>query len=201
MAFTNIADLIVNLKEFGIFDFYLPFIIMFGIFYTLLGRTKIFGEPTDTTAKRVNLIVALGASLYLMYSPIGGAITISLSSFFASFFSQIFVVILSFVGLLMVLYVISFGMTGKELKENVGSSRIFKAVIIIAILIGVAIFFASGGSAFFPGLSLPNLQFPSSPTTVLSLPNLDISTSDLAIFFLVAVTGIIIYYVVTEGET
>ncbi len=44
MVAETIADLIIQFKEFGIFDFYLPFMIMFGILYSILARSKIFGD-------------------------------------------------------------------------------------------------------------------------------------------------------------
>ena len=42
-------------KRFGIFDFVLPFLLIFGIVYGILERTKIFGEKTG---RSVNAIIA-----------------------------------------------------------------------------------------------------------------------------------------------
>jgi len=47
---SGLAEIVASAKGFGIFDFFIPFIIMFAIFYGLLYKTKIFGDPTKEKA-------------------------------------------------------------------------------------------------------------------------------------------------------
>jgi hypothetical protein len=198
----GIADLIAQSKEFGLFDFYLPFIIMFGIMYSLLTKSRIFGETAGTDksaglARRVNLIVSLGGALFIMaYVPEA----VTLSTFLGNLFGQTFVVLLTIVSFAMILWVIMAIVqpttkAGEPYKLPV---KYFTAIILLFVLLGVAIFFSSGGAAFFPGLTFG--QFPTSPLTLISLPNFNISSTDLSILFLVVVTGLIIYFVGVKGD-
>mgnify|MGYP001559561154 CR=1 FL=1 len=74
-------DVIGTLKEIGVFQFYLPFLLVFAILYGLLLKTKIFGEQN----KGIVTVIALAASAFIMvYSPVG----ITFSQFLANFFGN-----------------------------------------------------------------------------------------------------------------
>ena len=63
-------EAIEPLRKIGFFDYYLPFILMFAIFYGLLKKSKIFGE--DKSAEKINLIISLSASFYVtIFTPVG----------------------------------------------------------------------------------------------------------------------------------
>jgi hypothetical protein len=182
-----IADFIEQAKILGLFDFYLPFIIMFGILYAILNKSKIFG--TDKLAKRVNLIVSLGASLFIMaYTPVGN---ITLSQFFSGFFGQVFVIILTLIGMFMIGYIVT-AILPEQAKQQYKGERAFKAiaitVVLSLVLLGIYIFFSSGGASFFQPL----------PTVV--FPGIGLSVTDLVIIFLVIITGLIIYFIGIRGE-
>ncbi|HLE06689.1 MAG TPA: hypothetical protein VI790_05005, partial [Candidatus Nanoarchaeia archaeon] len=66
-----IAGVIDTWRRFGIFDFILPFLLVFGIVYGILERTQLFG---DKAGKSVNAIIAFAI-----------AMTTTLSSWFISF--------------------------------------------------------------------------------------------------------------------
>lgn len=208
-GFWAIADLVASAKEFGIFEFYLPFLIMFAVFWAILTKIKLFGDPygtdkkTSKVAKGINLIVALGASLYIMANT---AIGLSFATFLSALFGGTFMVILTIIAFVSVLYVIYSVSTGKnpfELPEGEKQQskwwiRFAVFALIAAILLVLAVYISSSGMALFPGITLPGISLPSIPT--IALPSLGISTQDLAIIFLVVVTGIIIFYVTWGGK-
>jgi len=196
----DIGSLIAQFKNLGIFDFYLPFIIMFGIFYALLTRSKIFGDAEGASAggkragasrvaRAVNLVVSLAASFYITaYTPVG----VTLSLFLANMFGQTFVVILTAIAIIMIIYVVltPFGFFPllDANKDKLGGT--IKVALLLLFLLGFGIFLTSGGGAFIPGFSLGGI----------GLPNLGVSSTDFAIILLVVVTGLIIYYVGIKGE-
>jgi len=66
MGFPEVIEL---LKEFGIFQFYLPFVITFAIFYGLLSKSKIFGDSDkDKRVRNINLFISLSAALFVLLS-------------------------------------------------------------------------------------------------------------------------------------
>lgn len=185
-----IADLVISAKEFGIFDFFLPFILMFVIFYGLLIKTKIFGSGEDKQptrfSKTISLVISLVAASYIMiFNPAGIGVTVS--TFFANLFGQTLVVVMSLLAFLIVLYlmmnVLQPGATWNWMKWG-------WAVLIIALVLGVGVFISSGGAAIFPGISIP---------FSISFGNIDPGT--VAVIVVVILTGIVIYFLAKgEGE-
>jgi len=192
------ADVITLLKEAGIFDFYFPFLIMFGIMYALLFRSQIFGDAKladkgGKTARAVNLIVSLGASFFIMaYTPAG----ITLSSLFANMFGQTLVVLLTLLSVGMIVYMV-LGMMSKDPQGVLDKikGRKLAAILLLFVVLGVGIFFSSGGSAFFPGLSSGTSGIGGGGAPNLVFPSINLSSTDLAIIFLVVVTGLVIFFV------
>ncbi len=136
-------EAIEPLRKIGFFDYYLPFILMFAIFYGLLKKSKIFGE--DKSAEKINLIISLSASFYVtIFTPVG----ISLATFFANFFGGaliIFLTLLIFGGIIWM----SFRISGKEKVElkEIKNLNVITALIGSAILI--FIFSWAGGLSIF----------------------------------------------------
>ena len=182
----TIADVIVRAQEFGIFEFYLPFIIMLAITFGILQKAKIFGDPAASrSARNINVILAVSISLFVMvYTPAG----ITLSQFLAALFGQTLVVILSMLSILMmVFFVLPILGVKMELKRGV------KVLVLIIVAIGIAIFISTGGTALFPGITWG--QFPQLPTVL--IPGLTLQ--DLALVVLGVLTIAILIFVVSGG--
>lgn len=162
-------------KTYGIFEFYLPFLLVFTLFFGLLQKIKIFGEQS----KNINIIIALVAALYVMvYSP--AAITIT--QFFSTFFTQTSIVLVTLlVGIMIVGLVASPILQGKKWEEF--GKRALGGVVLIAVLIGVSIFYLSGGPQLFSQI----------------IPGLNISGDDLILLVLLAITVIAVWYMTKGG--
>ncbi|MBT4114631.1 hypothetical protein HOD83_00350 [Candidatus Woesearchaeota archaeon] len=68
-----LLDTISFFKDFGIFDVVVPAIFMFTLFYGILLKTKIFGDPSQATAGGTQIstiygILALSGSLFVLAS-------------------------------------------------------------------------------------------------------------------------------------
>lgn len=174
----GITELIAAGKEFGIFEFYLPFILMFAILYGILQRVKIFGDKSG-----LNIIISLVAAAFVMvYPPIG----VTLSQFFANLFGQTLIVLLSIIAFVVVFLVVVGGVTGgKKPEDLIGKwENWVKLIVLGALVLAVGVFFSSGGAAFFPGLKVN-----------LTLPNFGVSPQTLAIIIVVVLTGIVIWFI------
>ena len=108
------ADLVALAKEYGLFEFYLPFVILFSLMYGLLNKSKIFGDPKEVKkASTINLLISLAAAFYVMaYSPLG----ITLTEFFANFFTQTAVILVTLLAFMMIIGLLV-PLSGKEPGE------------------------------------------------------------------------------------
>lgn len=186
----GISDLIAAGKEMGIFEFYLPFVIMFAVLYGLLSKSKIFGDAEkDRKVRSINLIISLAASAFVMaYTPVG----ITLTTFFANLFTNALIAIVTMLVFLMITALV-LGAAGREMKLESGA----KFVVLFIIILVIGVFISSGGLAFFPGLTLGPVS--DVPTPIIEFPNLKLTTQDIAIIALVILTGIVIWYVTKGG--
>jgi len=166
-----LSNLINILQSQDIFQYYLPFLLTFSIFYALLIKSKIFG---DGVGKKISLIVALIAGLYVtIATPIG----IGLTQFFAIFFAQSTV----FLTLIIVIAITTAALaTPMFLGENtnlLGGKSKFIAIGII-VLVSLAMFASSMKKMpGFPGISLPG-----------------VSSDDLALGLLLVATGLMVWW-------
>lgn len=178
-VFGNLADLIAQGKEFGIFQFYLPFVLTFAIIYGLLRKTKIFGE-----LRQIDVIIALAAALYVMAMSPAGPIAMDLTTFLTGLFGGTLIIVVTLLAILMVANMIA-PLGFKSMWMVVG----------LAVALVLGIFIASGGGAFFPGIVVGVPQW-----TAPVFPAVGLTTSDLAIIALVVFTGLIIWYLAKPGE-
>jgi len=90
---------IKNLQEIGAFQFLFPFMLTAAVFYGLLRRSKIFGEPEKNVG--VNAVVALIAAFMVWSYPVltGVNVEVMLAKFF---FQGIIATLVIIVGLLIV---------------------------------------------------------------------------------------------------
>ncbi|MBI2547547.1 MAG: hypothetical protein HYW23_03825 [Candidatus Aenigmarchaeota archaeon] len=139
-------DAINSLKDIGVFQFYLPFIIAFGIFYALLDKTKIFGEQ-----KALNVLVAAGiAGFILVQTPVG----ILFSEFLTRFIGGTLTIILTF--MVVIILVVMFknaGIIGTEGQPLISAENA-GWILGISALLAVGVFLASGGTSIFPGIQI-----------------------------------------------
>ncbi len=171
------ANIVETLKEVGVFEFYLPFLLVFAVLYALLLKAGIFG-----TQKQLVTIIALAASAFIMvYVPVG----ITFGQFLTNFVGNAVTAILT-----VLLFLIFIGMlqSGKILPESMAD--VFKGsvlwiVLIFILLIAFGVFISSGGTSIFPGLKIfPTQSFG-------GVGGLEPST--IAIIVLIIGTAIIIF--------
>lgn len=136
---------ILRLKDLGMFQFFFPFMLSAAIFYGLLRKSKIFGEPKGNTA--VNAVVALVASLLVWASPIIAGIDIQTQ--LAAFFTHAIIASLAvMVGLLIASMVMPAGLP-EQIKGALG--KYYGGLLIVFILIGLGVLISSGlWVVFFP---------------------------------------------------
>lgn len=179
-AQTGFDDVIEQLKGIGVFQFYLPFILVFAILYGMLMRSKIFGEKGG-----IPIVIALAAAAYItVYTPVG----ISFSQFLANFVGNTMVVILTLLAVLMMAAMLKTG--GIDFAGMFAGNTLWVALIFL-LLIVFGVFIASGGASIFPGLNLLPTE------TFRTIGGAD--TTTVALILLVFGTGLIIL-LVTRGN-
>jgi hypothetical protein len=94
---SQIETVIVKLKGIGFFEFVLPFLLTAAIFYGLLRKSKVFGDPHENVA--VNAIVALVAGFMVWAYPVLAGVEIQniISDFF---FKSSLVILVVLIGVL-----------------------------------------------------------------------------------------------------
>ena len=132
--------IILRLKDLGAFEFLFPFMLTAAIFYGLLRKSKLFGEPERNVV--VNATVALVAAFMVWSYPILAGVSIQQQ--LATFMFQ------SLVALLVVMVGL---MAAAFFGEKIGLSekQLSVAILIMVGLVGGAVLFSSGlASIFFP---------------------------------------------------
>ncbi|MDI6798994.1 MAG: hypothetical protein QMD12_03335 [Candidatus Aenigmarchaeota archaeon] len=163
------------LKNIGIFEFYLPFVILFALLFGLLEKSKIFGEK----GRRANIIISLAAAFFIMaYTPVG----LTLTQFFASFFTQTAVALVAILVIVMIVYLLV-PITGEQKFPGAA-----KYIAFFAVLLTLGMFISSGGLAFL-GFKEVGLEIPA----------IGLSPQDILIIVLIAITALVIYWM-TKGE-
>lgn len=181
---SGIADLIVAGKDLGVFQFYLPFIILFAIIYGLLTKSKVFGEK----ARGLNAIIALAFAFFIMEY----ALAAPLETFFAQFAGTTMAILIGIIGFLMVTYML-LAVVGGEMPD---AKKYAKYVVLIGIILAIGAYLASGGAAIFPGISI------GSPTGGITggIPGISALTmSDIAIIALIVLTLALVIWLI-RGE-
>lgn len=167
------------LKDFGIFEIYLPFLLTFTIFYGLMTKMKIFGDKE----RKIPAVVAGVAAAYVtIFSPVA----IPISQFFATFFTQSsLVLVVLLVTMMMAGLFLSFEFFKIEKTDKFNISKYIPWVVLIGGLISLGLFFSSGGVSLFANV------MPS---------GIGITAEDVALVILVLLTIGIIYLLVTHGD-
>jgi len=73
MVFEAVIQL---LQDFGFFRVVLPFLLVFALFYAVLLKTKILGDPDQPWTKNITAIISMVAAfLVIIYTPVVDALT------------------------------------------------------------------------------------------------------------------------------
>lgn len=168
-----IADVIQMIRTSGIMEFYLPFVLMFSVFYGLLNKSKLFGDPdNDQTARNINLIVAFVAAMFVMVS------TMAVARFLEDFFTRVIVLIMGIIAFMLVLFTMLPSDALKHLASEEWMKKWFTPLLIAAALLVAAIFLAAGG------LSIFGIDFVSPGAPAIGLPSINLTSEDWALIIM-----------------
>lgn len=139
---------IVRLNQLGFFQLLL-FVLTSAVFYGLLRKSQLFGEPQKNVV--VNGVVALVAAFMVWSAPtlLGIDITTATTTFFVQGVSASLIIMVA----LMITGMFAPEGLGKVLQENL-KGRFLAGVLILGLIVALGIFFASGiSNIFFPATS------------------------------------------------
>jgi len=179
---------IMKMRDLGFFGFLLPFLLSMTIFYGLLRKSQIFGEPERNTV--VNAVVSFVAALMVWSYPIIAGVNIetALSAFFVQGMTATLTVMF---GLLITSMFVPSNLgeqLAKAFKMSEKGGKFGAIIIVFGVLIGVGIFISSG---------LVNMFFPAGGPMA-NIPSDVIVT--VATLIILAVTVIVIAGVGGGGE-
>lgn len=168
---------IIRLQALGAFQFLFPFLLTAAIFYGLLRKSKIFGEPERNVA--VNAVVSIVAAFMVWAYPVlvGVNIEKALSTFIFQATMATFVVI---IGLLISSMFFPEGI-GKAVGEKIGS-RGAGIVVTAGVLIAAGVLISSG---------LVNILLPTAITGPGGLPEETVTTLAVLFILLLSVAAIV----------
>ena len=179
---SSLELVLINLKNMGFFAF-LPFLLTAAVFYGLLRRSKLFGEPEKNVV--VNAVIAITAAfLVWAYPIISGTSVEEYQQFFSTFFLKGSVATLTIlIGLIIFSMFFPEGISA-TLGEKI-KGKFAMGIIILSLLIATGILLGSG------------------TVNLLGLSTIDINTELIySIVFIAAFVGIIgIVVWLTSKET
>ena len=171
---------ILKMKELGLFQFLFPFMLSAAIFYGLLRKSQLFGDPNKNVA--INAVVSLVAAFMVWSYPIlaGVDVETQLTNFFTQGMSATLVILL---GLL-----ISSMFFEPDLAKQLSAkfdvkSKFWPIIIIVGILIGGGILVSSG---------LVNIFFPQTSGGISGLSDDTILT--IGVVLLLAITIMVVVF-------
>lgn len=147
----TIENVIANLDNAGIFQFFLPFIILFAVMYGMLNKMKIFGDPKeDKGVNRINSIISFAAAAFVMLYPTTSLAIIELSDFLANIFAGTLIYAVTIIAFMIVMFMIATPLN-KGQQPEFGRPVLVGGVVAVVLII--ALFFSSGGAQIFPGIN------------------------------------------------
>lgn len=186
---TDLGEIVALYQEFGIFQVFLPLLLVFTVIYAILAKTKIFDD------KRINLVIsAILAFLVIGYTAPG----IEFAAYIGRTFTGTSVVIVTLLGAMMILYIVG-TLLGLPIRADKITQKGWVLLLVgIFLVLALGVFISSGGRAFFPGLVLPNVQIPQIPIPV--IPSIGLTTAHLAALVMVLGLALVAWYVSKEGS-
>jgi len=153
---TGLETVLINLNRMGFFAF-LPFLLTAAVFYGLLRRSKLFGEPEKNAV--VNAVVAIVAAFLVWAYPIISGMSIQeYQLFFSSFLLK--GTIATFTVIFGLLIAGMFFPEKEGLPETLKESlkgRLGIGLLIFGLLIAAAVLISSGTSSFL-GISIESFD-------------------------------------------
>ena len=165
-----VEGVIAALASVGIFELYMPFLLMFAIFFAILEKTKLFDN------RNVDVLLAFIFSLYIVaFSPVAGVI----GYWFSGLFASVGVVLVSIIIFFLVIGLLISPWWSKGLE-----SKSWKWLIPLGVVVAFLIVLGStfGGVTAAGTISIPGL-----------------SSEDILFLTLVILTVLIIYWM-TRGS-
>jgi len=157
---------ILKLKDLGAFQFLFPFMLTAAVFYGLLRKSQVFGEPEKNIA--VNAVVALVAAFMVWAYPILSGVNVEtqLSTFFVNASIAMLTVV---VGLMIAGLFFKPDLVG-QISATLNTSRKLSIVIIFGILVGGAVLLSSGlVTVFIPSGIFGDVSGGLSQDTILTI--------------------------------
>lgn len=190
---TELGDLFISAKEFGAFEVFLPLLLVFTVVYALLRRIKLFG--TGKQGNSIDLVVAaLISFLVIGYTSPG----VAFAAYIGSVFTDTSLIVVTLLAGMMILYVLG-RLIGIEIPLTQAGAKAW-AILLIALLlvISLGIFVSSGGTVFFPGITLPGITLPEFSMPV--LPSIGFTTAQLALLVMAGALALVAWYISTKPE-
>jgi len=198
MAASNImAEMVESLRGFGFFDFYLPFFIMFTVFWAVLTKIKLFGDPKkEKLARNVNLVVSLGASMYILASTELG---FEFSGFLSTLFGSTFIILLTIISFTAVLFVLYSVVTGNDsMSQSDDKWKLIATLTVIAAIVYALLASADYiGIDYISGLTWPGINLNNDQP--LWIPTVGLGGEDTLILLMIGVTILAVAFI-TKGE-
>lgn len=169
--FNQFDQVVKNLESTGIFEFFLPFILIFAVVYGMLQKTKIFGDPKDDKGvSKINGIVAFAFAAFIMIFPTTSNAVFELTDFLANVVGGALIYIFGIIVAMLIFFMIATPLSGGE-TPKIGKAATIGGVM--AFVLVIALFFSSGGTEIFPGIdtnfTLPVLSFGFVNPTIIAL--------------------------------
>lgn len=159
----------------AIFAVYLPFLLMFALFFAVLTKTNIFGKK-ETPNTRVNILLSIIFSLYIVaFSPVSG----TLATWIASLFAATGVTLVS----IMVFFLV-IGLMVSPWWDKVLEAGSWKWLIPLGAIFAFLIVLGST----FSGVGIGPVTIPG------------LSSQDLVFLMLVIITIIIIFWMTSKAK-
>ncbi len=157
---------ILRMKDLGMFQFLFPFMLTSAVFFGLLRRSKLFGDPDRNVA--VNAVVALVAAFMVWASPV--ILGIDMETQMAAFFTQsMSATLIIIVGLLISSMFFKEGLA-EQLSTKLNTSKSMGIVLAFGILIGGGILLSSGLiNVFIPGGVSGQIQIPEDTLLIIGM--------------------------------
>ena len=145
----SIQDVVNNLESTGIFEFFLPFILMFAVVFGMLQKTQIFGKNEDQSVKKINAVIAFAFAMFIMVFPTTNAAVYDLTDYIADFIGGTLIYVLGIIVFMILLFMIATPLNKGEAPKAEKHALVIGGVV--AAVLVVALFISSGGAEIFPG--------------------------------------------------
>ncbi|MEM0243468.1 MAG: hypothetical protein QXS69_00870 [Candidatus Aenigmatarchaeota archaeon] len=129
-----ISNLIITLNNLGFFKFIIPFILTSAVFYGLLRKSKIFGDPKENMA--VNSVISISAAFLVSAAPIIAGIDIT--QYLSGFLIYTIFVMISIIVIMFLPFIF------KPALEEVGKKQIDKTSFIFIFFLTLSVFIVIG---------------------------------------------------------